>query len=225
MTYPVELTITVHTPLLSAVPDRAVAGEDLTTVLDSHGLPYLPRTVLSARLRDAALTVLLARPQDAETALQLWGAAGSTLGSRVLRVGAAVASTPVRRAVAAAVAARPGVARAVALAATTPITTTAIGADGAPAQHTLRQVRAAAPPLVLHAPLSWMQAPTDTQVAVLARCCLALTQIGRGATRGAGRVSCTLDNDLPTTRTLATTDPADPADFADPADLDVGVPR
>lgn len=203
MTAPRTLTLAIVSPMCVGVTGLDPLGPDRDVPVDAHGLPYVPRGRMSARLRDAALAVVQAFPGDVGPATELLGAARGLGVRRSLVVGPAMLPEAVRATVAAA-SGEYGVApTALTRACTVELASTRIDEHGAAAAGTLRTVRALAPGQILQARLRWTRPPEPSHLRVLARCCLALVQIGSGDTRGLGRVRCTLDGDTATTLTLA----------------------
>ncbi|MGC4989859.1 hypothetical protein [Nocardia salmonicida] len=92
---PSFLRITVHTVCVVGANPTDSHDVDLDTVTDEYGIPFVPKNRMSARLRDAALTVLTtaAKPGDnaVQLAIDLFGGAFTTSAERrMLQVGAAV---------------------------------------------------------------------------------------------------------------------------------------
>lgn len=196
-------------------------GADTDVVTDEHGLPYLPRHRLAARLRSGAQDALTVAPGLAGAAHEVFGRAGSHDADRMLRVGHAVLGDEVRSAVARALAGRAEpvrstLRRAVTDAYITQEAGTEVGRDGAPVPGRLRTNRVLLPGLVLTAALTWAAPPHDEHWRLLARACLATDQIGLKATRGRGRVDVRLaraqdsDPDATTLLLAARPDPPDP---------------
>ncbi|WP_328435367.1 hypothetical protein [Nocardia puris] len=212
---PVTLQIQVRTTCVVGTEPRDSHDVDVTTVVDENGLPFIPKNRMSARLRDAALTVLGGPPEpvlSTDTALALFGGAYTTEASRRgLHVGAAVwprqAQASVVRSLRSKSGRYPGAGRLfrqrITEALTVEIAQTAIGADGVALPGSLRFARGIRPGVVLEAPLRWSIEPTSAHVGFLARCVLALTQIGEGRSDNLGRVVCSLDGDFGRTRDLA----------------------
>lgn len=240
---PSTLHVLVRTLCVVGIEPDTTHGVDLDTVIDEHGVPFVPRYRMAARLRDAALIVLNgpdARPgsdagpdsgldsgagagaaadphSGADTATgmstvatDLFGSSATAASSRrMLQVGAAVWPQRARATVARAMRDRPSAeARAllrerVTDALTVRTAQTAIGSDGAPLTGSLRFFRGIRPGVELAAELRWTRPPSHEHVRFLARCVLALDQIGAHRSDGMGRVSCSLDGDFARTRALA----------------------
>ena len=172
-------------------------GADTDVVTDDHGLPYLPRHRLAARLRAGALNALAVAPDLEETVGEVFGLGGSHGRDRMLRVGHAVTGEAVRTAVARALAGRPEPARSVLRRAVTDAHTVLetgieVGPDGAAEPGRLRTHRVLLPGLVLTSTLTWARDPGPEHWRLLARACLATTGIGLKVTRGRGRVDVRL---------------------------------
>jgi hypothetical protein len=128
----------------------------------------------------------------------------------MLRVGHAVLGDDVRASVARALAGRDEPVRTILRRAVTDAYTTLesgieVGSDGAPEPGRLRTNRVLLPGLDLTAALTWATPPGEAHWRLLARACLATSQIGSKATRGRGRVDVRLA--CPDTRDA---DPFDP---------------
>ncbi|MGW5317319.1 hypothetical protein [Nocardia thailandica] len=214
MSTPTQVEIRIRTVCVVGTDPVDGHDVDIDTVLDADGLPRIPKNRMSARFRDAALTVLAgpdAGPAMRSTAIELFGAAFATSSRpRLLRVGAATwpigAAASVRSALEV-VDLRYGdralLRRRISRALTVEIGQTAIGADGAPRPGSLRFVRGIRPGVVLRAPLTWTGEPTAAHLSFLARSVLALRQIGHGASDNHGQVTCSLDGDFDRTVALA----------------------
>jgi hypothetical protein len=201
VTPPKLITIVVLTPAVVGTTGADPLGPDRDVRVDGHGLPFIPRARMSARFRDAALAVTQARPDSVGPALALFGRAGQVGGRRALSIGPALLPRLVRAAVTEAYGG-PSADR-VTRAGTVELDATAMNEHGAPVPGSLRRFRALAPGLVLEAELTWIATPDDAMLRTLARCCLALRQIGGGESRGAGRVRCLLDGDPDRAREIA----------------------
>ncbi|MCC8927285.1 hypothetical protein [Rhodococcus sp. I2R] len=216
---PAELTIRLLTPAQIGIATTDPLDVDLDVVVDDTGLPYIPRHRIAQRLREVGSIAALSDANAVGATTRLLGAARSTTGRRLLRIGHAHHPTDVRITVARSVAADRGTHGAAARlhtrirdAYTTIVTSTQISDDGAPTPGTLRTVRAVRASLILHAPLQWLAPPTEADVTHLARLCVFLDQIGAGQSRGPGQIECALDCDrehtvalaFPTTPTVTT---------------------
>lgn len=211
MKLPDRIVVTIHSPALIGSSGARSHDVDLSTVLDAHGLPFIPKKRLWARLRDAGSLLLPTLPPELVVGLTaVLGAPGSLEASRAVRLGDAVLPSAVRTAVATAwdgptaTALTRSLAKAAAVdALTVTAATTAVDDDGAPLLRSLREVRLVREGLRLTAPLTWVS-PTPEAVRLLALLTLALEQIGSGESRGLGQISATLDDDEVATRALAT---------------------
>ncbi|WP_405180952.1 hypothetical protein OG225_07110 [Nocardia sp. NBC_01377] len=201
---PVLLEVTVHTVCVVGIEPVDARAVDVDTVRDGDGVPYVPKNRMSARLRDAALLVTEG-PGSVDAALEVFGGAFSAgTERRLLEVGAATWPRQARAGVASALAERERRYRArgrallatrIGDALTVRVGQTAIGADGAPVDGSLRHLRGIRPGVVLQAELRWRGDPQPRHLRVLARAVLALTQIGDGESDNYGRVSCRIDGD------------------------------
>ncbi|WP_245646159.1 hypothetical protein [Nocardiopsis trehalosi] len=196
---PAFLVIDLAAPALFAGASAAGTAADADVVTDAHGLPYLPRHRVAARLRDAAVTAVRAEPALLPAARALFGAARAHGPDRILRIGHALPPEPVRAAVAWALEQRaadpatdhgPDLLRAV----TDAYTSLESGVEiaGGTAEGRLRTVRVLDPGLRLAAALRWTRAPEPGELRCLARAALAFTQAGLKASRGRGRVDVRL---------------------------------
>lgn len=216
---PATLEVLIRTPCVVGTDPVNTHGADLDTVLDANGIPYIPKNRMSARLRDAALTVLSGPGGgfDALTAVTaLFGNAYTADDSRrMLSVGAAVwpaaATARVeetlqnlsRRFQQHGLARVAVIRREITRGLTVDLGQTAIGDDGAPLAGSLRFARGIRQGVLLRAPLHWRATPSAEELRVLARCVLALRQIGHGESDHRGQVTCTLDGDFDATAALA----------------------
>jgi len=212
---PAVLTIAVVSPCVVGIDPGGTLTADVASVVDEYGLPYIPRNRLAARLRDAALTVLSeggASDADVECATSLFGASAvSDRQRRALTVSHAQLPRPLQATVASAINLSENefpssrlLRSAVRSALTVTLSSTARDERGAPQAGTLRDVEAVIPGVVFEAALTWAPgSPTLPLTRFLARCVLALTQIGYGETDFRGRVDCALDGDRGATATLA----------------------
>lgn len=183
---------------------------DLDTVRDDDGLPYIPRSVLTSRIRDAAL-VALTRPRP-EGASDTWlrdrvsamtdvmGTARST-GHRLMYLGDATLPAGYRRRVHEELRSYTDhglgtwyLERCLDLH-TEVRTQTAADHLGAPVAGSLRQTRGVVPGRTFFAPVNWRREPEPKHLAALAEMLACLSQVGSGATSGSGRVRCSLDGD------------------------------
>lgn len=216
---PAFLLLDLASPAVFAGTSAAGTAADSDVVTDAHGLPYLPRQRIAARLRDAAVSAVRADPALLPAAQSLFGASRKHGPGRILRIGHATPSEPVRAAVAWALEQRAGegsgdaastLVRAVTDAFTSVESGVAIDGAGASADARLRTVRVVDAGLRLTAPLRWARAPGPEEVRCLARAALAFTQAGLKAGRGRGRLDArlaeTADADAAHARTLAWAD-------------------
>jgi hypothetical protein len=207
---PDRIVVRVASPPLFVGASADGTGADTDVVTDEHGLPYLPRHRLAARLRAGAADALGAAPELAAACDEVFGRRRSHGADRMLRVGHAVLGEDVRSAVARALAGRDELLRSVLRRAVTDAYTalesgTAVGPDGAPEPGRLRTNRVLLPGPTLSATLTWATAPGEAHWRLLARACLATTRIGLRTTRGRGRVDVRLsgaDGDDPHAVTL-----------------------
>ncbi|WFG44168.1 hypothetical protein [Pseudonocardia alni] len=186
-----QVSLSVLTTTFVGTTGTDPLGVDRDVPVDASGLPYVPRARMSARFRDAALSVGQAFPDLMPQLLDLFGVAGATGRNRMLSIGRAELPLVVRAAVADTVGAGPSPA-AVTGACTVVRTTTAVDGDGAPVDGSLRTARGLAPGLRLLADLVWLREPEEAHLWALASCCLAFDQIGADESRGSGRVRCRL---------------------------------
>lgn len=208
------MTVGILRPCVVGVDDGDDLDVDLGTVVDDFGIPYIPKNRMSARLRDAALRVFGeagATPADLDAAVALFGASATTAEQdRVVRVGRAQWPRDAQATVVAAIRAHEdryggsGAMREnVTAVLTTTIRRTALDDRKAPRRGSLREVRAVRPGVVFESELSWTRPPTGSELRFLARCVLAVEQIGYGESDHQGRVECALDGDRETTIRLA----------------------
>ncbi|MFC3518609.1 hypothetical protein ACFPZ0_26755 [Streptomonospora nanhaiensis] len=196
---PSVLVVDLAAPAIFAGTSAAGTAADADVVTDAHGLPYLPRHRIAARLRDAAVTAVRADPDLLPAAHALFGASREHGPGRILRVSHALPPHSVRAAVAWAVEQRRGLdggaatlVRAVTDAFTSVESGVEIDADGAAAEARLRTVRVVDPGLRLTAALRWTRRPDPAELRCLARAALAFTQAGLKANRGRGRLDARL---------------------------------
>ncbi|MDT0303094.1 hypothetical protein [Streptomonospora wellingtoniae] len=194
---PAFLLVDLVAPAIFAGASAAGTAADSDVVTDGHGLPYLPRQRIAARLRDAAVTAVRAEPALLPAAHALFGASRKHGPGRILRISHATPSEPVRAAVAWALEQRAAGAantlvRAVTDAFTSVESGVAIDGSGAPADARLRTARVVDPGLRLTAPLRWTRTPAPAEVRCLARAALAFTRAGLKAGRGRGRLDARL---------------------------------
>ncbi|QBI55015.1 hypothetical protein [Streptomonospora litoralis] len=201
---PAYLLVDLVAPAIFAGASAAGTAADSDVVTDSHGLPYLPRQRIAARLRDAAVTAVRADRALLPAAHALFGTSRRHGPGRILRVGHATPPEPVRAAVAWALEQRASaesggavntLVRAVTDAFTSVESGVAIDGDGAPTDARLRTVRVVDPGLRLTAPLRWTRRPAADEVRCLARAALAFTQAGLKSGRGRGRLDARLADD------------------------------
>lgn len=224
MTDPDRIVVRLASPALFVGASADGTGADTDVVTDEHGLPYLPRHRLAARLRTGALSALRVAPDLAEAVDRVFGRSRSHGADRILRTGHAVTGDEVRAAVAHALAGRAEPIRSTLRRAVTDAHTTLesgieVGPHGAPEPGRLRTNRVLLPGLVLIAPLTWAVPPEEEHWRCLARACLATDQIGRKASRGRGRVDVHLalpDDPNPLATTLALAAPPARAGEAPP---------
>lgn len=197
MSRPDRILVHLASPALfvGASADGTGAGTDVVT--DGHGLPYLPRHRLAARLRAATVGVLEVAPDLERARDEVLGGQRSHGADRILRVGHAVLGDRVRAVVARALAGRAEPERSTLRRAVTDAYTgwesgIEVGPDGASAPGRLRTLRALLPGLTLSAPLTWARTPREEHWRLVARACLATTHIGLRGTRGRGRVDVRL---------------------------------
>ncbi|MBB4933296.1 hypothetical protein F4561_004116 [Lipingzhangella halophila] len=213
---PAVLVVDTASPALFTAT-AADSGVHTGIVTDAHGLPYLPRHRIAARLREGAVRAVRSEPGT-----NLGTAARDLLGTtnggheehRLLRIGHARLAHPVRAAVAWAMAQRSAshqreaLARAVTDTYTTEESGTEVDAHGAPVPGRLRTNQALRPRLRLVAELGWAAPPDAALLRCLARTALATTAAGLRVTRGRGRIDVRL---------------ADPAGERDPHDYTVAL--
>ncbi|SHK14734.1 hypothetical protein SAMN05421803_11485 [Nocardiopsis flavescens] len=197
MSAPDRVVVRLASPALFVGASADGTGADTDVVTDDHGLPYLPRHRLAARLRAGAQRSLAVSPGLEGAVGEVFGRGRSHGRDRMLRVGHAVAGDTVRTAVARALAGRSEPARAVLRRAVTDAYTVLetgieVGAHGAAEPGRLRTHRVLLPGLVLTSALTWAQEPAPEHWRLLARACLATTGIGLKGTRGRGRVDVRL---------------------------------
>lgn len=191
--------VVVHLASAALFVGAGVDGTDADTdvVTDEHGLPYLPRHRLAARLRTAADEAVTVAPGLAAVVDELFGRSRAHGPDRILRVGHAVLGDRVRTAVARALVGRPEpvrstLRRAVTGAYTTLESSVEVGPDGVSRPRSLRTHRVLLPGSTLTAELTWARPPEEEHWRLLARACLAADRIGLRATRGRGRVDVRL---------------------------------
>ncbi|MFE3461560.1 hypothetical protein ACFXKD_28805 [Nocardiopsis aegyptia] len=219
MSAPDRIVVRLAAPALFVGASADGTGADTDIVTDAHGLPYLPRHRLAARLSEGAGRALTVAADLAGPAEQVFGRSRSHGSGRLLRLGHAVLDDDVRAAVARALAGRAEPERSTLRRAVTDAFTalesgTAVGPDGAPVPGGLRTHRVLLPGPVLTAALTWAVPPGPEHWRILARACLATTQIGLKATRGRGRVDVRLagpDGADPHAATLRLAAPPGPA--------------
>ncbi|MFD6951636.1 hypothetical protein A6A08_24210 [Nocardiopsis sp. TSRI0078] len=197
MSRPDRVLVHLASPALFVGASADGTGADTDVVTDGHGLPYLPRHRLAARLRDGAAGALAVAPGLAGARDEVLGRGRSHGADRILRVGHAVLGDQVRTAVARALAGRAEPVRSTLRRAVTDAYTalesgTGVGPDGAPEPGRLRTHRVLLPGLTLTAALTWASPPGEEHWRLLARACLATTRIGLRGTRGRGRVDVRL---------------------------------
>ncbi|MEV2277148.1 hypothetical protein AB0I72_16345 [Nocardiopsis sp. NPDC049922] len=197
MSRPDRIAVHLASPALFVGASADGTGADTDVVTDDRGLPYLPRHRLAARLRAGAASALTVAPHLSRAADDLLGRDRSHGADRMLRVGHAVLGDDVRAAVARALAGREEplrttLRRAVTDAYTALESGVEVGPDGAPEPGRLRTHRVLLPGLTLTAALTWAAPADEEHWRILARACLATTQIGSRGTRGRGRVDVRL---------------------------------
>lgn len=191
--------VVVHLASAALFVGASADGTDADTdvVTDEHGLPFLPRHRLAARLRTAADEAVAVNPGLAEASDELFGRSCAHGPDRILRVGHAVLGDSARTAVARALAGRPEpvrstLRRAVTDAYTTSESSVEVDPDGASRPKSLRTHRVLLAGLTLAAELTWAGPATEEHWRLLARACLAADRIGLRVTRGRGRVDLRL---------------------------------
>ncbi|MDA8369377.1 MAG: hypothetical protein M0026_05860 [Nocardiopsaceae bacterium] len=198
---PAFLMVELAAPAVFSGASAAGTAADADVVTDAHGLPYLPRHRIAARLRDAAAGAARADPALLPSAHALFGASRGHGPDRILRIGHALPPEPVRAAIAWALEQRaadnsaehgPALLRAVTDAFTSLESSVEMDTGGAPVEGRLRTVRVLDPGLRLTAALRWTRTPGRTEVRCLARAALAFTQAGLKTSRGRGRVDVRL---------------------------------
>ncbi|WP_051415627.1 hypothetical protein [Nocardiopsis sp. CNT312] len=197
MSAPDRITVYLASPALFTGDSADGTAADTDVVTDGHGLPYLPRHRLSARLRAGADDALSVAPDLRAAADDVLGRDRSHGPDRILRLGHAVMADTVRDALVWALDGRDepertALRRAVTDACTALESSTEAGPDGAPVPGRLRTHRVLLPGLTLTAPLVWAAPPTAEHWRILARACLATTRIGLRGSRGRGRVDVRL---------------------------------
>lgn len=197
MSRPDRIVVHLASPALFVGASADGTGADTDVATDEHGLPHLPRHRLAARLRSGADRALTVAPELAGACDEVFGKGSSHGADRMLRVGHAVLGNQVRAAVARALAGRTEPVRSVLRRAVTDAYTglesgIEVRPDGAPEPGRLRTNRVLLPGLTLTSALTWAVPPREGHWRLLARACLATTQIGLRATRGRGRVDVRL---------------------------------
>lgn len=200
MSHPDRVLVYLASPALFVGASADGADADTDVVTDEHGLPYLPRHRLAARLRGGAFGASAVAPDLAGVRDELFGRRGSHGADRTLRLGHARVDESVRDAVARALNGRGEPLRSVLRRSVTEAYTTLesgieMDADGAPRPGRLRTHRVLLPGLTLSAALTWASEPEEEHWRLLARACLATTTIGLRGTRGRGRVDVRLAGD------------------------------
>jgi len=173
---------------------------------DHYGLPMLGGKALRGLLRDSWLAMEGCFPGLHEAALHVFGPPGDLEGASILRVGDALVEEEARGWFVSAVErSHHPIAPSAILEAFTEIRqqTSEDRITGSPARKTLRSVRVALRGLKLVAPISWLRAPTPSELQCLALALLATRHGGLGRNRGRGHLRMTLDGDLKKTRELA----------------------
>ncbi|MFC3994478.1 hypothetical protein ACFOVU_01015 [Nocardiopsis sediminis] len=198
---PAVLIVSLAAPAVFAGTSASGSAADADVVTDAHGLPYLPRHRVAARLRDAAVSAVRADPALLPAARALFGASREHGPDRILRIGHALPPESVRAAVAWALEQRaddptsahgPTLLRAVTDAFTSLESGVEIDPGGAAVEGRLRTVRVLDPGLRLTAALRWARPPDTRELRCLARAALAFTQAGLKASRGRGRIDARL---------------------------------
>ncbi len=197
MAEPDRIVVDVVSPALFVGASADGTGADTDIVTDAHGLPFLPRHRLAARLRAGAASAVRAAPHLREAARAVFGTGGSHGPGRALRLGDATLSEPTRAAVAWALARRTDPERAaLRRAVTEACTAVEAGSEvdpcGAAVPGRLRTNRVLLPGLRLGARLRWARRPDAEHWQCLARACLAVTQAGARGSRGRGRLDVRL---------------------------------
>lgn len=212
-------TIVIRTLQPMTILGESATGTwaDLDIVTDRHGLPYIPRSRLNARLRASAVRAVRAlHEKDSDlldAMLDLMGAHGDHPDRpRLVQVDHARFDDDARRMVAMTVATfgddlatvRDFVSS-VTDSVTTVLTQTAVARTRAPKTGSLRSLRTLREGTTLVAPLLWARAPEEKHVRALALAVLGIGQLGAGE-GNQGRVSVSLDGDTASTITSATSE-------------------
>lgn len=200
MSRPDRVLVHLASPALFVGASADGTDADTDVVTDEHGLPYLPRHRLAARLRGGASEASAVAPDLAGARDEVFGRRSSHDADRMLRLGHAMLDGSVRDAVARALAGRGEPVRSVLRRSVTEAYTTLesgieMDTDGAPRPGRLRTHRVLLPGLTLSAALIWASEPGEDHWRLLARACLATTTIGLRGTRGRGRVDVRLAGD------------------------------
>ncbi|WP_194860311.1 hypothetical protein [Dietzia sp. SYD-A1] len=189
---------------------------DIDTVCDEFGLPEIPATRLSSRLRDAMLAII-DRPGDDEetgearrsTAARLLGMPEAIGSSRLVTVDTARLPDTYRSSVAALA---DGLARTgarqwvVEQCRSTHLVRrvqTRSDKDRGPVPETMRVSAAVREGTVLYAPVSWKRPPRDDEWELFEQVVGALRQVGGGESNGWGLVTCRIDGTRPVAAPVA----------------------
>ena len=214
---PAALVLTTLQPMAIAGDSATGTWADLDIHTDAHGLPYIPRSRLNARLRTAAVQAATAHQTERAILYALVDLLGTTADHsdrpRLVQVDHAQFDDVTRAMVGAthaAIANSTGGSAArtreftgqVTDSETTVLTHTAIARDRSPATGTLRSLRVLRKGTQLTAPLLWAGKPSAVHLRALALAVLGLTQLGRGA-GVMGRISATLDGNRSKTMSYA----------------------
>jgi hypothetical protein len=219
---PARVVLRVLSPMLIAGGSAGGSPADVDVLTDEHGLPYIPKSRLISRLRDAALIAIgaLKDPALSVAAVDVLGrpgAAGPCDTPRLLLPSDARLPATLRATVAASIEARTNDAvrgrryqfGAVALieAITNALTdvefNTAITRGGAPSPGTLHSTRVVRPGVTFIADLQWTTPPEPRHVRVLALAVLGLRQLGARESDGRGHICAHLEPDRASTIVLA----------------------
>lgn len=206
MTVPRTITVDLLSDAAFARGEPTAGEVDVEVEHDRLGLPFLGGKTLHGLLRDAWLSMAHCFSDLSGAAVRVLGAGGDLAETAVLRVGDATVAADVSAWVRHAVT-RPvdRIRSADVLGALTDVRyqTAESRETGAPERATLRATRVVLRDLRLHAPLRWLEEPTDQDLRCLALCALGTRHAGLGRNRGLGHVRLTLDGDVEATRSDA----------------------
>jgi hypothetical protein len=224
---PARVVLRVLSPMLIAGGSAGGSPADVDVLTDEHGLPYIPKSRLISRLRDAAL-IAIGAIRDPELTVAAFdvlgrtGASGPSSRPRILLPSDARLPATLRATVAASIAARTddsvkgrryqfgaaALIEAITNALTDVEFNTAITRGGAPSPGTLHTARVVRPGVSFIADLQWTTPPEPRHVRVLALAVLGLRQLGARESDGRGHVAAHLDPDRAGTMSLAGLPPA-----------------